>query len=230
MERQDIAALLYRLLESVRTLESRIQDVGDLPRISPQQQEAANAVVVAYTSLKEVCYGKPLHHKTRTKLFRLVDQADALAELCRLLARSTLPAAFDLLHLRTEIAAMCWHQATSLEVAADYYARERHDSQIRFDAGVPGSAAPGVPNASAAGTPQGLVSPAGPLTDFDRLALLPDNTTSHEYASRRAPKVKVGPTEIPVYFGTTRAANSDINAQPEWRFLNGRGAGMLTGC
>lgn len=42
-----------------------------------------------------------------------------------------------------------------------------------------------------------------------------------------AQNVKIGPTEVPVYFGTTRSPSGNSKDKPAARFLNGRGSGEL---
>lgn len=226
MERQEIAAQLRELLDSIRGLERAVEDASD-GLMSPTQQKAACALIAIHERLAVTCYGRPLHYKTRIKLLRVVDQVASLVAFCRLLEQATLPDQFDPQRLRVELATMCYNMAPALEPVVNYYNRERqHAGRIitarslptweEFDEPQPPSVL-----FSRSNSVTGSVRKSG-----DEVTLgYADGTVAFNDPVQQ---VKIGPTEVPVYFGTTRSLSGNPKIEPVARFLNGRGSGELT--
>jgi esterase/lipase superfamily enzyme len=233
MERHEIAVLLKGWLESIRHLERAVGDASDGP-MSNVQQSAARALLVLHARVVESCYRRTLHYKTRGKLLRLVDQADVLVALCRLLEQDPVPEPFNPQLLRVELVTMCQSLAQALDPVVRYYAQERPHGARGIGGGTRfkfqlEDRAPDLMShrADLQGTPtEGLlnfeISPAeGDAATVHR------NTTAKSREDQPQ-RLRIGPTEVPVYFGTTRSSSNYPEVQPNVQFLNGRGSGKLT--
>ena len=221
MEQQKIAAQLRELLDSIRDMQRAVRDASDSP------QSAAHALIDFHERLAATCYGR-LHYKTRIKLLRIVDQATGLVALCRLLEQPILPDQFDSQRLRDELFIMCRNMAHVLEPVVDYYTRERqHYDQDSSNAARRMGKVDFLPNER--GVPQSGYSEHTHLQllgNFENLTTSPDSVKK---PSKTIPHMlKIGPTEVPVYFGTTRDPSGNPKDKPAARFLNGRGSGKLT--
>lgn len=229
MEQKKIAVQLRVLLDSIRDMKSAIEDAND-DLMSLRQGSAARELIAHHESLATACFAWPLHYKTRIKLLRVVDQATGLVALCRLLTLTTLPKAFDLQNLRVELVSMCKSVALTLEPVTDYYARERQPQ----GQGVSGAtrrvdmfeSSPSRRNSYGSNT----LSPILQMKHFHGALT---NPVVRKAAKRPAvvafedctQHLKIGSTEVPVYFGTMRDITDNPEDEAAARFLNGRGSG-----
>lgn len=229
MGRHEIAELLGELLQAIHSVIKALENRDNIFVFS-EQQRAISALIKSHESLVSVCESKLLHYKTRIKLLNIVDQTMGMVALCRLF-RPTLPDPFDPQRLYSELLTMCSNTARILEPVLEYYSRERgagsgfSDTQRQIGQSTPSVEAPVYDAGVHSDRLQWLnylqVLEKNDLIDLAQHA---DLAMLGDYAHRE----RIGPTEVPIHFGTTRSLNGSLkDNKPELRFLNGRGSGEL---
>lgn len=233
MKRREIAKQLRELLDSILNIENAAKEAsGGLKTLD--QQRTALTFIAVHKRVTASCYDGTLHYKTRIKLLRVLDQATGLFEVCRLLDQSLLPDFIDPQRLQVELIAMCRHVTQALEPVVDYYAHvEPYGSRIfsRARRSITQTEIPPSERKSYV-TDESITSDKW-SKNIDISLTAPDAgttaiSTSAMAFDKHSPHSKIGPTEVPVYFGTTRSPSSNPKETPEERFLNGRGSGELT--
>ncbi|MES2879522.1 MAG: alpha/beta hydrolase [Pseudomonadota bacterium] len=223
MERQEIAALLRELLDSILVLERVAKVVSHDSRL-PALQSAARALIDCHESLAAACYSQLLHYKTRTKLLRVVDQAASLVALCQLLEQAIQHDQVDPQLLQIELATMSSNLLPLLEPVVEYYDRKQQlnwsvsegHQRVAFDDAQQSSA---------------FFSRSIKFGDSE---VVPEDDGMQLYVTHDLvqdpliPRAKIGPTEVPVYFGTTRSINGKLRSGSVVDFFDGRGSGELT--
>jgi esterase/lipase superfamily enzyme len=233
MERREIAKQLRVLLDSIRDMEDAAKEASDGLKTLDQQKSALTLIAV-HKRVTASCYDETLHYKTRIKLLRVLDQATGLVEVCRLLDQSLLPDFIDPQRLHVELIAMCRRVTQALEPVVDYYAHvEPYGSSGSSRAKRYMNQKEISPSERTSYVTDKSITRVQWSKNIDNLLTAPDAGMTAKSPSamafdKHSPHSKIGSTEVPVYFGTTRSPSSNPKEKPEAQFLNGRGSGELT--
>lgn len=220
MERQEIAAQLHMLLSSVQGL-GDATEATRAQHITLDQRTAARALLLFHEQFVGTVDSQRLHYKTRAKLLRVIEQITNLVRFCRLLEQDTLPDAFDVQRLRLEIFTMCRDVVRWLEPVASYYNRN-------FDGDFGHRSPPVIVGYDDASEIRFSISDDDVPDQGVKRLNMKDAVRAGPSPLKQNSQTKIGPTEVPVYFGTTRSASDDPAVDPTTRFLDGRGFGKLT--